>query len=261
MQIAATWREQGVVSAFTRFHPLLHNAWLATSFNELIGSDVTCPTLVPRGETVSIDCTLDDDEALAGYAKVLRQEVASARRSGLLTTEDEGWSSLDVFVRLYRATMDRSGAAQRYYIDGDGVLRLRDLLNGRLHLLVTRLDDVVAAACLFTEHGGIVQAFLVGTNEQMRALSPLKVLLDDARRWARARGSSVLHLGGGRAGRHDSLFAFKKRFSPRRHQFYTGQWVLDAGRYNRLSQESAARGLANTGGFFPTYRGSSHEAW
>ena len=254
-QFLATWRDQNVVSVFTRFHPLVENAQLATAFYELAGeAGEVSLGLVAAGETVSVDCTLDDDAALAGYTKVLRQEIASARRAGLLTTEIEDWTSLEDFIRLYQATMDRSGAARRYYMDGPSVLRLRDLLDGHLHLLITRLGDDVAAAGLFTEHEGIVQAFLVGTEERLRAHSPLKVLLDDARRWARTRGSTVLHLGGGRAGHQDSLLAFKRRFSPRRHKFHTGGWVLQAGLYRHLAESRAAERSPLTNDFFPAYR-------
>lgn len=254
-RLLATWREQDVVSVFTRFHPLLKNAQLATAFHDPAGGTPgLSPGLMLAGETVSIDCTVCDDEALAGYTKVLRQEVASARRAGLVTTEDEHWESLNDFTRLYRATMDRSGAARRYYLDGQTVLRLRDVLDGHLHLLTTKMGDDVAAAGLFTDYEGIVQAFLVGTEARLRAQSPLKVLLDDARRWARERGSSVLHLGGGRGGQADSLFAFKKRFSPLRHEFHTGGWVLDAGLYRHLTDTSAASAPPDVFGFFPAYR-------
>ena len=107
------------------------------------------------------------------------------------------------------------------------------------------------------ELDGIVQAHLAGTNEGLRQLSPLKVLLDDARSWARNRGNHVLHLGGGRGGKEDSLFAFKARFSARRHAFHTGRWILEPRLYRELV-EARWRGLGScdsTGeGFFPAYR-------
>jgi hypothetical protein len=85
------------------------------------------------------------------------------------------------------------------------------------------------------------------------------VMLDDARMWARRRGDRVLHLGGGRGGREDSLLAFKGRFSPRRHTFHTGRWVLDPPSYAELVERrtrlAAARGLeADDPGWFPAYR-------
>jgi hypothetical protein len=252
IQLVEAWREQGAVSVFTRFHPLLGNAWLATAIDDAGGAAGTGAPVLTRSQTVSIDCTLADDEAVASYTKSLRQEVASSRRAGLTTYEDEEWASIADFVRLYKGTMDRSGAAQRYYLSAQDTVRLRDSLDGHLHLLVTRTDDAVAAAGLFTEYAGLVQAYLVGTDADLHALSPLKVLLDDARRWARVRGSQVLHLGGGRGGRQDTLFAFKKRFSPMRHTFVTAGWVLDAATYRELSR--CVDEAAHAARFFPAYR-------
>ena len=88
---------------------------------------------------------------------------------------------------------------------------------------------------------------------------PLKLLLDDVRRWGNARGDLVLHLGGGRGGSEDSLFAFKSRFSRRRHAFHTGRWVLDRVAYQELVA-ARERWLAKAGrstaspGWFPAFR-------
>src|SRR6185503_5168603 len=115
------------------------------------------------------------------------------------------------------------------------------------------MGTTIAAAGLFTELDGLVQAHLVGIGEEYRHLSPLKVLLDDARRWARERGAHALHLGGGRGGQDDSLLAFKSRFSDRRHVFHTGRWILDEQAYRELA---AARpgAAAHSTDFFPAYR-------
>jgi len=166
--------------------------------------------------------------------------------------------------------MDHHAAGAHYYVDLADVQRLRSALGEHLHLMVTRIDGDVAAAALNTEFGGIVQAHLIGINPELRSLSPQKVLTDDLRRWGHSVGASVLHLGGGVGGAEDSLFAFKKRFSDRRHDFHTGRWVLDPDAYAELARGAAAgdvhpaAGDARTGeaitpasiatGFFPAYR-------
>jgi len=257
-EILGVWRDQRAVATFTRFHPLLDNATIAREFVVKLDKDRT-GHIVPGGPTVSIDCRLSDDEAQAAYGRVLRQEVNAGRRAGLTTTPDPTWSEVDPFVRLYETTMARNQARSSYAMSRDDVLRLRDELGGHLHLLVTRLEGAVVGAQLFTEYGGIVQAHLVGTDEAYRELSPLKLMLDDARRWARDRGNAVLHLGGGRGGREDSLLAFKGRFSPRRHDFATGRWILDRAGYEDLvaRQSAAATGRGLVAGdptWFPAYR-------
>jgi lipid II:glycine glycyltransferase (peptidoglycan interpeptide bridge formation enzyme) len=125
--------------------------------------------------------------------------------------------------------------------------------------MVTRLEDKVAAAMVFVEYQGLVHAHLAGSNDELKRLSPLKVLLDDVRRWAQERGDRVFHLGGGRSAKDDSLLAFKTRFSPRRHDFYVGRWVLDPTAYAALQDQRSA--YADRAGlvpdqeeFFPSYR-------
>jgi hypothetical protein len=258
-EILDVWRQQRVVSVFTRFHPLLDNAAIVVDLSGPAGlTEALLPQpLVPGGATVSIDCSLDDDAARRGYAKVLRQEIDAARRTGLVTEVDDDWSEIETFTRLYGETMQRSGAGAEYTLRLSDVRRLREALGGRLHLLVTRWKEAVAAACLFTELGGIVQAHLAGTNEALRHVSPLKVLLDDARSWARSRDNHVLHLGGGRGGKEDSLFAFKARFSRNRHAFHTGRWILEPRLYHEfVAARSRLQGRCeSTGdGFFPAYR-------
>jgi len=256
-EILCAWREQGVVAAFTRFHPLLDNAALMAGFGGLPGCAPENGSVLATGLTVSVDCTLDDETARAGYARTLRQHIAAGRRAGLTTVHDEDWRHLGDFVRLYRETMARSGAADHYLLGEAEVERMRRALPGHVHLLVSLLDGEVAAAGLMTEYGGIVQSHLVGTSTALLCHSPFKVLLDDVRSWAKARGNAVLHLGGGRGGRQDSLLVFKGEFSPRRHLFHVGRWILDPDRYRDLvaARRAAcpdAHDLDDT--YFPGYR-------
>ena len=273
-EVVALWRQQRAVSAFARFHPLLRNEFVvhgsladlglgereANAHHRSIRSEVFGPgrgAVVPEGLTVSLDCTLDDAAATNLYARALRQHINAARRVGLVTEHEDDWAALPTFTRIYRETMVRNDAPFYYHFDEGYFLRLRVALAGRVHLLVTRMGDAVAAAGLFTECGGIAQAHLIATDYALEAPSPSKVLLDDARVWARQRGNTVLHLGGGRGGRHDSLFRFKREFSPRRHLFSTGRWILDPTLYLDLAEAHrsalSSRGPADQS-FFPAYR-------
>lgn len=253
--IIEVWRDQRAIAAFTRFHPLLGNARLAKRFR-LPGDESDLDTNLSIGTpTVSIDCRIADDEATLGYARVLRQEIAAARRGGLASEHDTDWEHLDTFIELYSSTMSRTGADDRYLLTAADVRRFRVAVAPYAHLIVTRLGTTIAAAGLFTEFSGIVQAHLVGTNDEFRALSPLKVHLDDARRWAHERGDDVLHLGGGRGGMEDSLLEFKGRFSPHRHTFHTGRWIVRSKRYAEVARRhAAAAGVRDAVDFFPAYR-------
>ncbi len=256
-ETVSVWREQGAVAVFTRFHPLLDNASLVPARSLSTYDPRPSEGVMAVGPTVSIDCTLSDDAVMAQYARALRQHIAAGRRAGLVTVEDEDWVDLDAFVRLYRETMVRNGAAAGYFFDRAYFDRLVAALSGHVHLLTTKLEGIPVAAGLFTELDGIVQAHLVGTSTEHRSLSPFKLLLDDARVWARDRGDKVLHLGGGRGGREDTLLSFKGEFSPRRHLFHIGRWVLDADSYRELVHarfRAVPESISLDAGFFPAYR-------
>ncbi len=97
----------------------------------------------------------------------------------------------------------------------------------------------------------------MAANARFGAVSPYKVQLDDVAIWARRRGNQVLHLGGGRGAREDSLFEFKRRFSPRSHPFSTGRWILAPSGYEALVRAREAvvadRGVLDTD-YHPAYR-------
>jgi hypothetical protein len=256
-QILAAWREQGVVAAFTRFHPLLENASIMAAI-EWPPRGVDDPTpVVDLGQTVSIDLAAGPDAARAGYSGSVRRQIRRYRGAGLRTTEDAAWEHLDEFVDLYRATMLRAGADEYYLFGKADLTRWKAALGDRIHLLITRLGREIGAAGLFFELGGTLQLHLVATNVEMQSVSPYKVLLDDAVDWGYARGASVLHLGGGRGARMDSLFEFKRRFSSRRHTFSIGRWILDEDAYRDLTRahiaEVAEVGVPD-GSYFPAYR-------
>ena len=255
--LLAIWRGQGAVSVFTRFHPILDNVVWATEFSAP-GPDGNEPIL-PLGETVAIDLRPEEVQQVGSYRKTLRQEIARARRAGMTTRLDEDWSGLEVFANLYRATMVRNRAQEPYFFTVNDFRRLKAELGSELHLLVTEMEGRTVAAGLFMEHRGIVQAHLVGTDDEFREWSPLKLLLDDVRRWASERGNHVLHLGGGRSGRDDSLLSFKRRFSPLRFGFAVGRWVLDPDAYATLvsTWEARTRGTGHAVAdhtYFPAYR-------
>jgi hypothetical protein len=246
------WREQHVVSVFTRFHPILENhRWFVGALQPADDPDAGLG-MIPTGETVSIDVTRPDAEALANYPRIMRQEIAQGRRRGLTTAVDTDLEDLDIFVELYQETMARNNAKQSYFVGRDYFESLKREVGDDVILFVTRCDGDIVGACLFLAHHGILHPHLAGTATKYLAMSPLKVMWDDVRIWAAQRGDRVMHLGGGRGGTRDSLFAFKARFSPERHTFYTGRWVLDRPRYDRLAAK--ALGVDPDAGYFPIYR-------
>lgn len=249
--LRSLWAEQGVVALFTRFHPLLENDQHCTSFHG--AAPVPGGEVLRLGQSVVMDLLMDREARRMSYPKILRQEIKGAERAGITVAEDADWRHFRTFGALYRATMQKNLASSSYMFSDSYFDALRDTLSDCAHLAVAAVDDEIAAIMLFTVSGTIAQAHLTGINPRHQKLSPLKVLIDRVADLAAARGAQWLHLGAGRGGFEDSLFAFKARFSRHRREFLVGRWILDAERYAALVDES---GIDTRKGstYFPVYR-------
>ena len=233
--------EQGFVSLFVRLHPIL----------ELPDGAVTgLGALVEHGQTVAIDLRQSEVEQWRGIRGRFRTALNRSERLGHRAFIDDGGEHLDRFIDLYLDTMRRQHAAAEYFFSRDYLSGLWHQLRGHIHLGVVEVEGSIVCAGLFGECNGIVQYHLSGTDEKALELSPLKTLIDRARRWGTQRGADVLHLGGGVGSAQDSLMQFKAGFSDRRHTFKTWRVVLDEQRYTELSGCEPV-----SAGFFPAYRG------
>jgi len=247
----AHWRTQRLVTLFTRFHPLLENARVAeamTGETEPAGGE-----RVLLGRSVSMDLSLDEDTRRMGYPQPLRQEIKKAERNGLTVKLDPDWTAYPEFMELYRATMAKNNASDRYIFTDDYFDRLKQSLTGVAHMSVAYVEDQVAAAMVFTVCGSWSAAHLTGINPAFNKYSPLKPLIDRTAELAHDMGATHFHLGAGRGGAEDSLFDFKSRFSDLRHDFVAGRWILDAEACNRLTRDVHGD-LPPDLGFFPGYR-------
>jgi hypothetical protein len=237
-------RAEGLVALFVRLHPLLNP-------HPPEGAGV----VVEHGETVSVDLRLPADELWRQTASGHRNEINRAVRAGHRAYVDERWQHLPAFGRLYRATMERRGAAPYYAFSDRYFEQLRDALGGRLHLCVVDIGGAVAAAGLFAETDGTVQYHLSASDAAFAHERPTKLLVHFVRGWAQERGNTRLHLGGGVGGKPDSLFRFKAGFSDARHPFRTLRVVLDGAAYAELVRvHDAGLDPADLEGFFPLYR-------
>jgi CelD/BcsL family acetyltransferase involved in cellulose biosynthesis len=237
-------RAERCVSLFVRLHPILGPA-----------PQPSDALLVQHGETVHVDLRKSESEHWTETMSGHRNEINRAMKAGHQAYFDDGFRHADRFVEIYRSTMSRVGAAAQYFFDRDYLMGLREAVGPRLRLAVVEIDGTVAAAGLFVETGKIVQYHLSGTDEAFRHKQPTKLMLHFVRGWARERGATWLHLGGGVGGAEDSLFKFKAGFSKARTPFFTLRVVVNQAVYRALCRAKHPDADATElGGFFPLYR-------
>lgn len=259
-ELVTEWHRQGVVSIFTRFHPLLENhRFFCTQQITESGWQVhgECSS---SGKTVVIDLTRSQEEVWAAYPRQLRHSIGRSRDSGLSSEWDPEWRHLDEFVALYYETMKRNNASPFYYFPVEYFRTLKQVAGEHGSLIVTKHSGEVLSIGLLFEYQGVVSLHLLANSSQASHLSPSKLTIHDAQTWARARGNRLFHLGGGRGNRDDdALFQFKARFSRVSRPFFTGRWIVDKSTYNFLSEARRQRGIALGKAmadetFFPFYR-------
>jgi hypothetical protein len=236
-------RGSGVVSAFVRLHPLLEPP---------LDPLRRAGDVLDLGDTVSVDLALSEDEMWGQTRHMHRRSINKAGRAGYTVRIDEGWERLDDFVAAYGQSMARLDATGFWRLSADYFRAFRAALGDRVSLCVVEREGELAGAALLTEENGIAEYHAAGTMDAHVAASPSKLIIDFARRWAKARGDRVLHLTGSTR-KGDSLIDFKLGFSPRLHPMHFWRFVADPEAYDALCRRA---GIApdDPSGFFPAYR-------
>jgi hypothetical protein len=239
---------------FARLHPLLEQAEVLNGLGAI--TDV--------GPTVAIDLTAAEDEQWANIRHDHKNGINRLRRAGFQCLWDVDLRHLDEFMKLYGQTMRRVGAGDYYLFSPEYFKRLFALESVAVSLFVCLRDGVVACGGVFTLCDGIVQYHLSGTRQEYLRLAPTKLMLDEVRKWAVARGARVFHLGGGVGSRSDSLFQFKAGFSRRYEAFRVWTWIREETEYFKLVSNRDAflsrRGQRRVdASYFPAYRAPSED--
>lgn len=257
--ILALWREQNVISAFTRFSPVLANQEWLTRLREVMPETASTGGPVRMGSTVLIDLSGDQDTIRGRYERSVRGKLRRAAGAGIETEWDPSWRYFDDFLRVYYGTMKRNQASRFYLFSTQHFRTFKEISGDHTCLLVARIRDEVVGGAMLIEYGGVVNLYLLGSDERFAALSPSTTIIDEVQRWAQARGNRYVHLGGGRGGSEDdTLFKFKRKFSQDIRPFYTGRWIINEREYASLSQSrrhrATALGKTVDESFFPLYR-------
>jgi hypothetical protein len=248
-RLSETLRDMRVCSAFFRMHPLLGDG-VPALFPEGF--------FTPGGETVAMDLALDDRQLWKAVREGHQWTIKKCMRLGFTPHMVSLREHLEPFMEIYRDTMDRVQARESYYFGRDYFARLAEMPE-RVHCCLVDWQGRTAAACIFFECGGIVQAHLGGTRSEFLSRSPFHLLLYFAAEWARARGNRFLHIGGGVGGANDRLLQFKRGFSPLLFPFWTLRLVTDPPTYRDLTVRRARAAdvpVEEVAGddFFPAYR-------
>jgi serine/alanine adding enzyme len=229
-------KENGIVTSFIRFHPLLENHRYAE------------PPFHLEPVAGSVSWQLEGD-LFAGMHAHHRRAVRKAQRSGLEVVIQEAPERLDRFASLYEQTMRRQQASAFYFFP-EAYWRG---LSGREWLLMLEArigaETVAAILCLATPPW--LHYHLGATADAARNTGASHLLIYSAGRFGQERSYQQFHLGAGVGGSGGALLEWKRRFYPSElREQWIGKAVHDEDRYLALTGARAV----DYEGFFPAYR-------
>lgn len=236
------FKKSNIVSAFTRLHPLIYSEDFFTDFG----------SIRYLNKTIAIDLSLSPEDQRKQYRKSNKSELNQLRRKGFYVVEAQTEHEIDAFIAIYNETMLRVNASSMYFFNREYFYRFLTSTDFKSKLLLAKFEDTIVAGAIFTITKGIMQYHLAGTASEYIKVTPMKLVIDEARLLGNELNLKYLHLGGGVGGSDDDpLFYFKAGFSGYFCQYKVWQYIVDERKYNDLVTESNADRASD---FFPLYR-------
>ena len=235
-------RENGIISEFVRFHPVIENHIACEKIYEA----------VPLGEVVTMDIS-DDETIWANITSKNRNMIRKAQKNGIRIYNGRYEDIFKVFREIYNETMDKDSADEYYYFGEEFYKSILDDLPYNAQMFYAMYEGQVIAASIMLMANGMMNYHLSGSRREFSGLAPTNLLLYEAAKWGCFNGYKTLYLGGGVGSAEDGLFKFKKAFyrPEELKRFVIGKKIFDQDKYNELT---LLRKDLPESGFFPKYR-------
>jgi hypothetical protein len=220
---------------------------VSTFVRHVLGPEPPLTGAKPRNLCLLADPSLERKSRMSDRQQI-RKNVKRGYEVAIEAGPDVGEAEREAFLAAYTQTMDRTGAAERYYFDSSYFWPLFD--SGNTWLAVAKEPGgKLAAGSLIVLSDGMLHYYLSGTADEFLRDSPMKNLLSGIIDLAWEL-EIPLNLGGGITP-GDRLEEFKRGFANREEQWFTSELICDPDAYARLSREAGADPGSE---YFPAYR-------
>ena len=236
-------QSSNVISEFIRFHPLYQNQEGFPSIEKAYIRD-----------TIYVDLTKEYEEIWSNYDTKNRNRIRKSMSYDLRIQHRNRKDDIEEFLRLYNATMKRTGAKEYYNFSRNYFKNTFELLSDNMELIeVVTKNEKVVMSVIFMYGDEFIHYHLLGSDYEYLSLATNHFIVDYAIKWAKERGFKAMHLGGGYAGNDDSLYKFKKHFNKKGAlPFYIGTQI-----HNRMIYQELSSSIPEEfQGYFPVYRHS-----
>jgi len=235
-------QKNGIISEFVRFHPMVKNHDLSTSFYEVI----------QLGEVVHMDISSPED-IWNNIISKNRNMIRKAIKNNIKIYNGRFPEIYEKFHVIYNETMDKDHAEEYYYFGEEFYKSVLEDLPLNAQVFWAEKDDQIIAASIMLAANRRMNYHLSGSLREFSSLAPTNLLLQQAALWGCANGYKTLYLGGGVGSGEDSLFKFKRAFyKGGLNRFYIGKKIYNRELYDLLVE---LRSNIETTNYFPKYRG------
>ena len=235
----------GVVSVFTRYHPLLKNEKIVAKYRNIINCN----------PTVSIDTSLPFNEILANLDLKKRSNYKRAVKKGT-SVRYGNESDISKFYDLYMQSMQHANASEFYILSEDFFRNTLSNLRNNSFMLIAEFEGIAVGASIFLFSKHMMHYHFSGKNfndPNASKANGTTVIICEAAKIASEMGIGEFHLGGGVGGAsNDSLFNFKKDFSSQTRNFYISKDIENLPVYLSICNKREIDMDRET--FFPAYR-------
>lgn len=235
-------QRNGIISEFVRFHPMVKNHVMCTSFYDVI----------QLGEVVHLDLS-SPDTIWENITSKNRNMIRKALKNDVKIYNGRFPKIYEDFRSIYNTTMDKDNAESYYYFGEEFYRSVQDDLAHNAQVFWAEKDGLVIAASIMLAVNGYMNYHLSGSLKEYSTLAPTNLLLYEAALWGYSNGCRTLYLGGGVGSGEDSLFKFKRAFyKGDLNHFYIGKKCYNQRLYDELVNYRDSIGNDH---FFPKYRG------
>ena len=234
--------ENGIVSEFIRFHPVLENHIEANEYYDI----------VTLGNTVTLD--LASPEVIwANLTSKNRNVIRKAKKSDIKIYHGHYPEIYEIFREIYNSTMDKDNADEYYYFGSDFYKSILEDLSQNAQVFYAEYSRKIIAASIILMANGRINYHLSGSLREYSTLAPTNLLLYEAALWGCANGCKTFYLGGGVGSKEDNLYKFKKSFyrGENLKKFYIGKKIFNYDTYDKLVN---MRERVSENDYFPKYR-------
>lgn len=225
-------------SFWSRFDAWARAQGVTTSFARLsLFSEHLLPfngEIVQNGPNVVRRVQLSNEALWNDYRQEARKYITKARECGVRIVFDPAGKGLGDFLAIYKATMDRRGASQKYYFPRSFFEGFLQSLAGHFTFVHAIVDRQVLSSEILLFSQDHAYSYLGGTLPEAFALGANYLVKNESFKYCRDMGIKSVVLGGGYQA-NDGILRYKRHFvASGELPFRLGRKTYDADGVDRI---------------------------